>query len=734
KEAKEVLSQKTFDAIISDYNLGDGTVLDILELNLNYPFVVVTGAGDEEIAVAALKKGAYDYIIKDVELNYTKVLPITLQNAISAHEASNQLNLFKSVIINANDAIVIGVPVNSGQVSITYVNNAFTKLFGYTRAEITDKNYSYLIGEKTNKQTIKRMLTQAQQLEPIHGELILYGKGNRTCWVDFTIVPIFNKQNRLTHFVSVQRDISKRKEAEEQLLRAKNLEKQFLDTMSHEIRTPLNAIVGMSNLLLDTPALNEEQMEYASSIKQAGDNLVHLINNMLDLSKMEAGKISLETKPFSISNTIQQVVNTIKYKVDLTKVQLLSEIDEKLPKFVSGDAIRLNQILLNLMGNATKFTERGTVKIAVFLISEDAESNYINIGFQVSDSGIGIAQSRLNMIFDRFTQAENDTSSKFGGTGLGLSIVKQLVELQNGKIEVASTLGKGTSFTIKIPFEKTDQNIQIHTSNPLANKNLNYMRLLLVEDNIINQKVAIKILRKWRADVHIANNGKECVELLRGNHFDLILLDLQMPVMDGYDTVRYVREELEMNEIPVIALTASAYEDKKYLFEIGFNDYLTKPFNTDQLYDTILKFVDINLGSDSDMLASLGIEQKPTLPNKTYEVIDLSFIKELSDNNLTFVREMVEIFIMQTEEIIKDLPQLQQSRDWQSIHRLIHKFKSSVRNMGSPLMHQLCSNLETLTQSTPNWNDIAASSDMLMIRCKQALQELHEEMTILNEA
>jgi len=391
----------------------------------------------------------------------------------------------------------------------------------------------------------------------------------------------------------------KTRELEAEKERAEYSEKvkeQFLANMSHEIRTPMNAILGMTRLLLEKEP-RTDQLKYLKSIKHASDNLLVIINDILDLSKIEAGKINLEKIPFDIREEIKSVYDTMKVSADDKHLELKIDIAEATPFTIVGDPYRLSQILLNLTGNAIKFTESGSVTIQIAVTTKDEQS--VLLTFNVIDSGIGIAKDKLDYIFDMFTQETSSTTRKFGGTGLGLAICKKLVELQGGDIKVESEAGKGSVFSFTVPFEIGND---VVTENPkdeyIQNvvNNLKNARVLLVEDNEFNQMVAVDTLENAieGVQVTVANNGKIAVDLILQNTYDIVLMDIQMPEMDGHEATKMIRSNTDekINAIPIIAMTASVIKaEVDKCFESGMNEFVGKPFSVDELLEKMSKII-----------------------------------------------------------------------------------------------------------------------------------------------
>jgi PAS domain S-box-containing protein len=411
---------------------------------------------------------------------------------------------------------------------------------------------------------------------------------------------IRDHQGKFKYYTGIARDISKLKEAQRELYFAKEraeqasmVKSQFLSIMSHEIRTPMNAVIGMSHLLLEDEP-RQDQLENLKTLQFSAENLLGLINDILDYSKIESGKIELEHVDFEPRNVLNRIMHSHTFQAREKSLEIMTEIDEKLPVVLNGDPVRLGQIINNLVSNAIKFTEKGHVKISLSNIGETSED--VTVRFMFEDTGIGIAEDKKDLIFEAFTQASTETTRKFGGTGLGLAIVKKLIELFDSNIKVQSRKGLGTLFMFDIKFGKYTQ-AYVPTKDDIHYKvkSLANANILVAEDNLVNQIMIKKFLTKWEVgNVEFANNGVEAMEIFGEKEFNLILLDLQMPEMDGFEVARAVRNhqvEAKRNT-PIIALTASSLiEVKDQLEEVGMDDYIPKPFNPDNLYARIIKYI-----------------------------------------------------------------------------------------------------------------------------------------------
>ncbi len=466
--------------------------------------------------------------------------------------------------------------------------------------------------------------------------------------------------------------------SEKRVKESAQIKENFMANMSHEIRTPMNAILGFTNLL-QRKKLDEESKEYVQTIQKSGENLLTTINDILDLSKIEAGMMRIEAAPFSIGALVHSIEAMFKGKATEKGIEMSSFIDESLPDTLDGDATRLTQILVNLIGNAIKFTQKGTVTIKI--TNEGQKDNVISTGITITDTGIGIAKEKLDTIFDRFKQAEDSVTRRYGGTGLGLSIAKDLILIQNGIVVVESEPGQGTSFYITIPYKIAAATVAttFPEQYPVINhEGFEAVYVLVVEDNEINQSLIRHLFKSWNLLFDMVNNGKEAMDALQlhPHKYSLVLMDIQMPEMDGYTATQLIRHQLK-NDLPIIAMTAHALAgEREKCLTYGMNEYISKPIREQQLHELITRLTKVN----SLMMLPETTAKKEGIGN--YIFIDLAYMKEISGGNMEYEKTVTEQFIEAIPEELAAMEKAWQSSGISQLQQLSHNLKTTISVMG----------------------------------------------------
>lgn len=566
---------------------------------------------------------------------------------------------------------------------LDYYNDRWYDFTGFERDGSGDGSWLPIMPEQDGKRCLEVWYESVRTGEPYDIEYRFWDrKTEQYRWHLGRALAVRDANGNIIKWYGTCTDIHDLKNAQRdaaEATEASQLKSEFLANMSHEIRTPINGVMGMAGLVLDTP-LSEEQSDYVQAIQRSAEGLLGIINDILDFSKIEAGRLDFESTDFSLAELLTDTVQTMNYSAKLKGLVLELEADGLKHSVFRGDSGRIRQVLTNLIGNAIKFTKEGRVAIRASSAQLDGTER---VRFEIEDSGIGIPAQALNRIFDAFTQADSSMTRRFGGTGLGLSISHKLVDLMGGEIGVRSDQGKGSTFWFELPMIRGE-------GVPLAERIIKADvptrplkgRILVAEDNIINQRVAVKMLEKMGLRTHAVTNGHEALDALRAMPFDLVLMDCQMPELDGYGATRIIRtsESLGAKEIPVIAMTANALVGERELcLAAGMNDYVSKPVNTDLLRQALQKWLPQAKDTEVYALNVKAVDRLLTIGES---------------EGLTLFADLMEIFRKTFPPMVEKMAEAVLKGDSRTLRLEAHSLKSSCATLGAEYMAGICQELE----------------------------------------
>ncbi|WP_299491254.1 PAS domain-containing hybrid sensor histidine kinase/response regulator [uncultured Shewanella sp.] len=677
------------------------------------------------ISLLLLTLSLFSYYALQFKLRAQKELNIQ-QTLAKVEKEKHQLAL---VAEHAQDAIII----TNEQGKVTWVNQAFTALSGYSLNEMLNKKPGEILqGSETDKEDINKISQAIKQIKPVKAEIINYHKNGSPYWIDIAITPILSAENQLIKYIAVERDCSDRKKMQTELAHAVKTadassaaKSTFLATMSHELRTPLNGILGMAQIV-ESNLTEPTQRKQLQILLESGNHLTALLNDILDFSKIEQNKLELDSELFSFNNVIDPIISTYGPICDEKNIKFIlnNDIDEN--QAFEGDKARIRQVIYNLLSNSVKFTHEGSVTLS---FKKTQQHDIEGVCITLSDTGIGIRQERLDTIFNPFIQAESSTTRQYGGTGLGLSIVKQLVELMQGNVTIDSEIGKGTTFTLFIGLKQSDKALSEPKQQQALIRDLpKNLVILIAEDNKINALVAKTFCQRLGHNATIANNGLEAVNLLRDNHFDLIIMDNHMPEMDGIEATTAIRQELKITT-PIFACTADVFQEAHDKFiEAGANHVLTKPLQEQSFMDALHQHAGLIAHHDEPTAAQSShpiLNDNTETPSETAHIIVLSrhikselnlteaeiklnHLQSLAQKQHLELNSLINAFQNSAESMISEIIQASESKDIhkiylisQDIHSLATEYKlkriiKQIKNLLSDPFEQTLPALEPM--------------------------------------
>ncbi|MFM2368303.1 MAG: hypothetical protein RL619_603 [Bacteroidota bacterium] len=637
---------------------------------------------------------------------------------------------------------------------ITDMNEALVNITGMTRKELTDSDFfDYFTEQQKAREVYQEVFEKGSVAD---SPLTLRHKDGKLTDVLFNGSVYMDDKENVLGVVIVARDVTEQKRIATELVEARvfaelatkiaeeakrnaesatiiaenavKAKQQFLSNMSHEIRTPMNAIIGFTKVVLKTD-LNAKQKEYLDAIKMSGDALIVLINDILDLAKVDAGKMTFEKTPFKMKSSISAMLHLFETKIQEKNLSLVKEYDSKIPDVLVGDPVRLHQIILNLVSNAVKFTTKGKITVSVHLLYDDEDK--VVIEFAVTDTGIGIPDEKIEKIFENFQQASSGTSRLYGGTGLGLAIVKQLVEPQGGSIRVKSIVNEGSTFSFTLSFQKTNADAELENELMELDTEIKNIKVLVVEDIALNQLLMKTLLDDFGFDRDIAENGKIAIEKLKNKDYDIILMDLQMPEMNGFEATEYIRKTMN-SKIPIIALTADVTTaDLAKCKAVGMNDYLAKPVNEKLLYSKIVSILKKPKLTKLSAKLNENSEEKDNTKKKI-RCIDLVYLNQKTKSNPTLMMEMISLYLSQTPPLIDTIKQSFTDQNWNLLGAAAHKMIPSFSIMGiSPNFENMAKKIQEFASAQEKSEGIQDLVLQLEEICLQACSELEEELNII---
>jgi PAS domain S-box-containing protein len=601
---------------------------------------------------------------------------IAIENISQTEELMERLYLMEKKYNRIIENFQLGLLEVDHDGVIMKANPSFSKMSGYSLIELLGRDAGSLLLNDENREMMTAINNKRKAGFSDAYELCIRNKKGERRWWLISGAPNFDREGNEVGSIGIHWDITKQKELEEQLMFDKNkaeaiaeFKTQFLANMSHEIRTPLNAIVGMTRelkLIANSP----QQKEYINVAQVASITLLSIINDVLDYSKLEAGKLSLENRPFSIHEVIENATILVADKIKDKKLDFEYHKPPIDLPMLMGDGIRIQQCILNLLSNASKFTQAGKIEVKFQLVKDD--NNVVLTEIQVNDTGVGMDPAYLDRVFEKFSQADETISRKFGGSGLGLSITKSLIEMMGGKIAIHSKKHHGTQVTLSIPFRKSLEQLKSSDQNNTSGEfNISGMRILVVEDNALNRAVANAFLNRQGVVVSEAHDGIQALEMISNDQFDLVLMDIQMPTIDGIEACKIMRSKGIV--IPIIALTANAQQTERVkCISAGMDDYLVKPFEESEIIQTLSKFFrnkeknDFSMKTASQILPSFGLER----------------IKDLVGEDPEVVNSIVQLFIREGTRIANEVSKAIDEQNINVLRARLHELRPNLHNMG----------------------------------------------------
>lgn len=684
-----------------------------------FEFPIITKKGQEiwlgqSVQFSYVQVNSSDYELTSMAIDITK-------QKLFESLLKKQEEKYRNIITNMN----LGLIEVSPNEEILHANQGFCKMSGFSQEELIGKKATdlFVLDQSIDLLEEKKKL-RSESVSDMY-QMPVKNKSGEIRWWTVSGAPNFNDSGEFIGSIGIHLDITDQKKLEKELEASKikaelasKAKESFLANMSHEIRTPLNAIIGMVREL-GKETLTQNQKVYVEKSAIASKHLLSIINNVLDISKIDAGELTLEDEHFNLDNSIHNVLSIMSSRAEEKGIYLRSEFSKDLYPAMIGDPLRIEQVLINLVGNAVKFTAAGGVAIKCSLLNDNNNEQKIKIA--VTDTGVGMDENYLKNVFKKFSQEDKSVSRKYGGTGLGLAITYELIQLMGGVIEVESKKNEGTTFNVIITLKKSeaDKIKSKHEKNELIS--LNGLKILLVEDNELNRLVAQNMFKYHNCIVDEAINGLEALEKLKLNTYDIILMDIQMPEMGGLEATEKIRTQLKI-QTPIIALTANAFKSEVEKCKLaGMNDYLTKPFEETALLKLISKYTNISFDAVNETPGN-------STSKEASKLYDLNKLKELSRGDNEFIKKMITLFVDQAKISLQQINSAHLAKDHDTIHKTAHRLKPSIDNMCIDSLKKEIRELESLAKTNVEGQELTTLINHLNTVLLKVVEELQMEV------
>jgi PAS domain S-box-containing protein len=644
---------------------------------------------------------------------------------------SDHTELFGKLLNQTFDALLVS-KLRGSDLETVFANQTYYSISGLSEQDVIGSRPRITASSTSANNLYDSILTHFKKDSLFEAECTCLNKAGSPFWAIIKSFPLNASGEKFC--VTILKEITIRKKRENELKRAlkeaessKIVKDKFLANMSHEMRTPLNGILGITQLL-ESKELDKENSDYVEEIKLSAENLLAIVNDILEFNFLKSTQFKLENRKFNIRKLLKQVVNNVKNQTEEKGLGLELVISENVPEYLVGDSVRLSQMVMNILSNSIKFTKEG--EIAIFVTNRNSENGKIPIELKIKDTGIGIPESMINNIFESFSQASKSTSYKFGGTGLGLSLVKQLVGYMDGKVDVESKEGEGTSVLLQIPFYLPEDAVDFKTlkSSETDSKSQSFSghKILIVDDYTVNRRIVKGMMKKLGVDADEAEDGSTALEMVEQNDYSAIFMDVHMPGMGGLEATERIREHEKKSkrDVPIIAITASVLDrDIEECKQAGMDGFIAKPFTYDELYNSFKEFINNGRSSNSNTTAQ----------SDDSSGLDLKNLYELTGGDEDLLKEIMELFLDQTPELMGNVISHFKSNEYDQVKEFSHTLKPTFTYVGMEKATELAEQIELLAgKNNPDAEKLEELINELNVICTQAINKVKEARSTMS--